>query len=239
MHNHGALLNRHQRITAVIFNGLPMEGKNNRYEKITRRFKTGKVKLTGYATLIFHEEGVTSVHSPLKKEAPVNTGSEISGVDKGYSEALEGWVGRKRFEKRIHPPQLPLNSIICREVRVIFSKLRTVRKRSAWCKGEILQALTEIAARTGSILKMINPAYPSPVAPLTGTLWGTRTGDGFIRYTGEVIPADYNAAINSLARDKDQDINRFMPSQPVKGIRLKCTAGFIDKMKLGGGVPLR
>jgi IS605 OrfB family transposase len=88
-------------------------------------------------------------------------------------------------------------------VRVIFAKFGTVvcedlsakfknksrgkntnRKLSAWCKGEIHQALTEIADRTGSTIKIVNPAYTSQVDHLTGTLLGTRKGDCFIRYTG-------------------------------------------------------
>jgi IS605 OrfB family transposase len=167
-------------------------------------------------------------------------------------------LGRKTLDKRTHTTQLQLKSIIRREVRVIFSKFRTVvcedlsrkfsgkslgknanRKLSAWCKGEIHQALTEIAARTSSVLKVVNPAYTSQVDHLTGTLLGTRKGDGFIRYTGDVIQADYNAAMNILARDQDKDINRFMPYPKVKQILLERTACFIEKMKFGGGVPIK
>jgi hypothetical protein len=72
-HKNGATFNRKNRITEVVFNGLPIEGKNNRYEKITLRFKTGKVNLTGYATVIFHEDGVIRLHYPVKKEATQNT----------------------------------------------------------------------------------------------------------------------------------------------------------------------
>ena len=73
---------------------------------------------------------------------------------------------------------------------------------------------------------------------MTGTLLGTRKGDRFIRYTGDVVQADYNAAMNILARDKDKDITRFTPYQKVKEILLKRTACFIEKTKLGGGVPI-
>jgi hypothetical protein len=66
----------------------------------------------------------------------------------------------------------------------------------------------------------------------------TRKGDCFIRYTGEVLQADYNAALNILARDNDKDINRVTPYQKVKQILLKRTACFTEKMKLGGGVPI-
>ena len=302
-HKNGATFNRKNRITEVVFNGLPIEGKNNRYEKITLRFKIGKLNLTGYATIIFHEDGVIRLHYPVKKEATQNSNSGKIGVDKGFTEALTGsdgeiygdgigklitkqsnWLktkmqnrnklhalykktgnetirknnlGRKTLDKRTHAAQAQLKSVIRRDVRVIFSKFETVvcedlsgkfkgkslgkntnRKLSAWCKGEIHQALTEIADRTGSILKIVNPAYTSQVDYLTGTLLGTRKGDCFIRYTGEVVQADYNAAMNILARDNDKDINRFMPYQKVKEILLQRTACFIKKMKFGGGVPI-
>lgn len=302
-HNNGAKFNRKNRITEVVFNGLPIEGKNNRYEKITLKFKTGKVNLTGYGTIIFHEDGVIRLHYPVKKTATENASTEKIGVDKGYTEALYGsdkqvyaagigklisqqsdWLkakmqnrhklhalykktgneairknnlGLKTLAKRVSKTQAQLKSIIRRDVRVIFSKFGTVvcedlsgkfksksrgkntnRKLSAWCKGEIHQALTEIADRTGSTIKIINPAYTSQVDHLTGTLLGTRKGDCFIRYTGEVLQADYNAAMNILARDNDKEINRYTPYQKVKQILLKRTACFTEKMKLGGGVPI-
>lgn len=302
-HKNGATFNRKNRITEIIFNGLPIAGKNNHYEKITLRFKTGRMNLTGYGTIIFHEDGIIRLHYPIRKAASENTNNAIIGVDKGYSEALYGsdnvaygtgigkiiskqsnWLkakmqnrnklhaiykktgnenlrknnlGRKTLDKRINATQAQLKSTIRCDVRVIFSKFKTVvcedlsgkfsgkslgkntnRKLSAWCKGEIHQALTEIADRTGSTLKVVNPAYTSQVDHLTGTLLGTRKGDCFIRYTGDVVQADYNAAMNILARDQDKDISRFTPYQEVKEILLKRTACFIEKMKLGGGVSI-
>jgi IS605 OrfB family transposase len=302
-HKNGAIFNRKNRITEVIFNGLPIEGKNNRYEKITLRFKTGKVNLTGYATIIFHDDGVIRLHYPIKKEIIENKSEAIIGVDKGYSEALYGsdnkvygvgigrliaqqsdWLkakmqhrnklhaiykktgnenirknnlGRKNLIKKTQKTQAQLKSIIRQDVRVIFSKYKIIvcedlskkfktkalgkntnRKLSAWCKGEIHKALTEIAQRTDSIIKVVNPAYTSQVDYLTGTLLGTRKGDCFIRYTGDVVQADYNAAMNILARDKDKEINRFTPFWKVKEILLQRTACFVEKLKLGGGVPI-
>ena len=68
---------------------------------------------------------------------------------------------------------------------------------------------------------------------LTGTLLGERKGDRFIRYTGDVIQADYNAAMNILERDNDKEITRFTPYQTVKKILLKRTACFVEKQSLG------
>lgn len=166
-------------------------------------------------------------------------------------------LGRKTLDKRVKATKTQLKSIIRHGVKHIFSQFGTVvcedlsarfkhkslgkntnRKLSAWCKGEIHQALTEMAERTNSILKIVNPAYTSQVDHLTGTLLGTRQGDRFIRYTGEVLQADYNAALNILARDNDPDITRFTPYQKVKEILLKRTACFIEQMKFGGGEPI-
>jgi IS605 OrfB family transposase len=302
-HKNGAIFNRKNRITEVVFNGLPIDGKNNRYEKITLCFKTGKVNLAGYATIIFHENGSIKLHYPVKKEIIENNNSESIGVDKGYSEALYGsdnkvygarigkiitkqsdWLkakmqnrnklhalykktsninilknnlGRKKLIKQTDKIQMQLKSIIRCDVKKLFAHYGTVvcedlsvkfknknlgkktnRRLSAWCKGEIHKALTEISQRTDSELKIVNPAYTSQVDYLTGTLLGTRKGDCFIRYTGEVIQADYNAANVILARGNDKEINRFTPYQKVKEILLKRTACFIEKMKLGGGVPI-
>lgn len=303
-HKNGATFNRKGRITEVVFNGLPLAGKNNRYEKITLRFKTGKVNLTGYATIIFHEDGVIRLHYPIKKQATENSSTEKIGVDKGFSEALMGsnnkkygegigkiisrqsdWMktkmqrrhklhalyqktgnihilknnlGKKTLNNKTRKTQAQLKSLIRFDIKKIFKEYKTVvcedlsksfkskkslgknthRKLSAWCKGEIHKALTETADRTSSTLKIVNPAYTSQVDYLTGTLLGTRKGNCFIRYTGEVIQADYNAAQNILARVNDKEIDRYTPYQKVKQILLKRTACFIEKMKFGGGVPI-
>ncbi|MFZ2726703.1 MAG: hypothetical protein WAX77_10665 [Methylococcaceae bacterium] len=248
-HKNGAVFNRKNRITEVVFNGLSIEGKNNRYEKITLCFKTGKVNITGYATIIFHENGSIKLHYPIKKEITENNNSKRIGVDKGYSEVLyssdnkkygvdinkiiakqSDWLkakmqnrnklhalykktgnekilknnlGRKKLIKQTHKTQVQLKSIIRCDVKKLFANYGTVvcedlsvkftnknlgkntnRRLLAWCRGEIHQALVEIAQRTGSVLKIVNPAYTSQVDYLTGTLLGTRKGDCFIRYTG-------------------------------------------------------
>lgn len=297
-HKNGAIINRKGRVTEVVFNGLPIDGKNNRYEKITLRFKTGKVSVAGYATLILHDDGVWRMHYPLKQEKTVNDSELKVGVDKGFTEALYGSdgviygagigklitaqsdklkkkmqarnklhalykqtgnenirknnLGRIKMDKQTAKVQAQLKSVIRCDVKAIFSKFGTVvcedlsgrfggkskgkntnRKLSAWCKGEIHQALTEIADRTGASLKVVNPAYTSQVDHLTGTLLGERKGDRFIRYTGDVIQADYNAAMNILERDNDKEITRFTPYQTVKKILLKRTACFVEKQSLG------
>ena len=86
-HNGGATFQREGRITKITFSGLPIEN-SNRYEKITLKFRTGKVNLKGYATIIFHDDGVCRLHYPVKREIEQNQSTEKVGVDKGYTEAL-------------------------------------------------------------------------------------------------------------------------------------------------------
>lgn len=91
-HNGGATFQREGRITKITFSGLPIAN-SNRYEKITLKFRTGVVNLKGYATIIFHDDGVCRLHYPVKKDILQNASTETVGVDKGYTEALFGSDG--------------------------------------------------------------------------------------------------------------------------------------------------
>lgn len=85
---------------------------------------------------------------------------------------------------------------------------RINRKLSSWMKGELQASLEKISRETGSTLSVVNPAYTSQMDSLSGTLLGSRSGDRFIRYSGDVIQADKNAAINILHRGSDSEITR-------------------------------
>jgi IS605 OrfB family transposase len=78
------------------------------------------------------------------------------------------------------------------------------RKLNQWMKGELQASIDKIALETGSTISVVNPAYTSQVDTATGTLLGRRLGDRFIRYTGDVIQADLNAAINICVREPSQ-----------------------------------
>lgn len=88
----GAAITRDGRVTTVVFNGKPVEGKSKRYEKITLRFLTGKVDITGFATIIFRDGGVF-LHYPFKKELKNTLSDSKIGIDKGYTEAFYGSDG--------------------------------------------------------------------------------------------------------------------------------------------------
>ena len=295
-HNGGALFQREGRLTKVTFSGSPIEGKNNRYEKITLKFRTGKVDLKGYGTVIFHDDGVVRLHYPVNKEADENPSTEVVGVDKGYTEALYGDdgieygagigkimttasdkmnlkgkrrnqlhalakntedpqkteniiknnLGRLKLDKTTAAKQQQLKSIIRKDVNLLFKQYGKVvcedlsqpikskqqfkkmnRRLSNWCKSEIHKSLEEIALRTGSVVQTINPSYTSQCDPVTHTLLGTRVGDRFTRYTGDVIHADISAASVIKHRGNDTEITRYMRAEEVQRILLKRTAIFL------------
>ena len=93
---------------------------------------------------------------------------------------------------------------------------RINRKLNQWMKGELQASLEKISKETGSTLSVVNPAYTSQVDSLTGTLLGCRQGDCFIRYTGDVIQADWNAAVNICIRGQDNKITRFLKASEVE-----------------------
>lgn len=119
------------------------------------------------------------------------------------------------------------------------------RKLNQWMKGELQASLEKISKETGSTLSVVNPAYTSQVDRLTGTLLGRREGDRFIRYTGDVIQADLNAAINIRVRGTDNNITRYMKSDNVESELLTRTVRYLasigksvaDALNLGWLLP--
>ena len=62
---------------------------------------------------------------------------------------------------------------------------------------------------------------------LTGTLLGQRDGDRFIRFTGDVIQADQNAAMNILHRGSDAEITRWMKYAEVRRMLIRRTVRYL------------
>lgn len=97
-------------------------------------------------------------------------------------------------------------------------------------KGELQNSLEEIGALTGSTVKTVNAAYTSQVDYLTGTLLGSRNGNCFTRYKGEVLQSDYNAANNILARGTDPEITRYMKYRDVRRVLLHRTVRYLHSI---------
>jgi IS605 OrfB family transposase len=101
------------------------------------------------------------------------------------------------------------------------------RKLNQWMKGELQASLEKISRETGSTLSVVNPAYTSQIDALTGTLLGQREGDRFIRFTGDVIQADINAAKNILHRGSDREITRWMKYAEVRKVLIRRTVRYL------------
>ena len=101
------------------------------------------------------------------------------------------------------------------------------RKLNQWMKGELQASIEKIALETGSTLSVVNPAYTSQLDSLTGTLLGSRKGDRFIRFTGDVIQADQNAAMNILYRGCDSEITRWMKYAEIRRILILRTVRYL------------
>ena len=111
-----------------------------------------------------------------------------------------------------------------------LSQSASYRKLNSWMKGELQTSLEEICALTGSTVKTVNAAYTSQTDYLTGTLLGSRNGNCFTRYTGEVLQSDYNAANNILARGTDSEITRYMKYRDVRRVLLHRTVRYLHSI---------
>ena len=101
------------------------------------------------------------------------------------------------------------------------------RRLSEWCKGTLQKALEEISYRRTSNVTVVNAAYTSQVDSRYGVLLGTRFGDQFFTFDGEVIQADGNAARNIEARLDDTHISRYMKTVDVRKVLIKRTVAFL------------
>nr|MDJ0731849.1 transposase [Crocosphaera sp.] len=104
---------------------------------------------------------------------------------------------------------------------------RINRNLAEWCKGTLHKALDEISYRRSSSVTVVNAAYTSQVDSRFGVLLGTRTGDQFFTFDGEVLSADGNAARNIETRLDDPNITRFMKSIDVRKVLIKRTGSFL------------
>ncbi|MDJ0581122.1 transposase [Crocosphaera sp.] len=104
---------------------------------------------------------------------------------------------------------------------------RINRNLAEWCKGTLQKALDEISYRRSSSVTVVNAAYTSQVDSRFGVLLGTRCGDQFFTFDGEVLSADGNAARNIETRLDDPKITRFMKSTDVRKVLIERTVSFL------------
>ncbi len=102
------------------------------------------------------------------------------------------------------------------------------RRANEWCKGIIQQSLSEISSRRKSSFSYVNAAFTSQVDSRYSVLLGTRKGDRFFTFDGEVIHADCNAASNIENRKDDLEIKLSYSVNQVRRILIQRTAYFLS-----------
>ncbi len=159
---------------------------------------------------------------------------------------LENNLGYKVKSRRLRREKATIQNFIRKDLRaVITSRIQIFaedltqpikgkqqaksinRKLNSWMKGELQASIEKIALETGSTVSVVNPSYTSQVDSLSGTLLGSRSGDRFIRYKGDVVHADKNAALNVLHRGSDGEISRWMKYVEVRRILLLRTVRYL------------
>lgn len=172
-------------------------------------------------------------HSNKKKPEKILTGNLSSLVknrklqrDKAQ---IKGLI-RYGLKQVLTIPTLVYAEDLSSPIKSKTESKRINRKLNNWMKGELQNSLEEIGKLTGSTVKTVNPAYTSQVDYLTGTLLGSRNGNRFTRYTGEVLQSDYNAANNILVRGTDPEITRYMKYRDVRRVLLHRTVRYLHSI---------
>lgn len=104
------------------------------------------------------------------------------------------------------------------------------RKLNQWMKAQLQESLEALERKTGSTVTLVNCAYTSQMDSQTGTLLGSRNGDCFTRYTGDVCQSDYNASLNIKNRKQDSRIHLYMPSEQVRAVLLDDTIRYLHSI---------
>ncbi|MUG91918.1 hypothetical protein F7734_05320 [Scytonema sp. UIC 10036] len=162
---------------------------------------------------------------------------------------LENNLGYKKKSRKLQREKETIKNFIRKDLRkVIISPIDIIcedlttpikgkrqakqinRKLNQWMKGELQASLVQLSMKTGSTISVVNPAYTSQLDSQTGTLLGHRNGDRFIRYTKDVVQADWNAAINIRIREQDNQITRYMQSGEVETILIGRTVQYLHSI---------
>jgi len=148
-------------------------------------------------------------------------------------------LGRKKLDKRQDTQKAKLKTLIFTASHKLVNKAKVIvaedltspiqskrsygkntnRRLNTWVKGLLADALNVVSHRRGSTVHLVNASYTSQCDSfLHGLLIGTRKGDRFYRFNGEVVQADWNGARNVLARLNDSEIRRYTAYREVRRI---------------------
>jgi hypothetical protein len=167
---------------------------------------------------------------------------------------LKNNLGRKKIDARRERTQRHLRTIAFQAAHSIVDKAEIVgsedltspiakkqawkrynRRMSSWAKGALADALDSVCTQRDARHVLVNGAYTSQMDSTNGLLEGRRIGDKFYRENGDVIQADYNAALNVKARLDDREISRFTPYKVVRQILLSRSPAqlSVNRLELG------
>ena len=160
-------------------------------------------------------------------------------------------LGRKKLDKRrekhearvkdkvyqaVHQVVNEAKRIVAEDLRGVFEGKKRGKKQnrrlSGWVRGVIMMALMSVCGRRGASLMQVNCAYTSQMDSRYGVLLGSRVGDRFYCFDGEVLDADTNAARNILGRVYDEQIVLYTPHEVVKTILQERTGLFQKRLGL-------
>ena len=167
-------------------------------------------------------------------------------------------MGRKKVDARKEATQKRLRTIAYQAAHSIVDKAAIVasedltaviaskhqwkrfnRRMSAWAKGVLAEALDSVCEQRDAKHTLVNGAYTSQTDSTNGLLEGKREGDKFYRANGDVLQADYNAALNVLARLDDREISRFTPYKEVRRILLARSPAQLSVKRVELGTKVR
>ncbi|WP_276969273.1 zinc ribbon domain-containing protein, partial [Ferrimicrobium acidiphilum] len=103
------------------------------------------------------------------------------------------------------------------------------RRMSALARGTLAEALESITQQRKARHVLVNAAYTSQMDSNTHLLEGKREADKFYCANGDVLQADFNAALNLLHRYSDQEITLYTPHREVRRILLARSSGATER----------
>ncbi|WP_276961055.1 hypothetical protein [Ferrimicrobium acidiphilum] len=103
------------------------------------------------------------------------------------------------------------------------------RRMSAWARGTLAEALESITQQRKARHALVNAAYTLQMDSNTHLLEGKREADKFYCANGDVLQADFNAALNLLHRYSDQEITLYTPHKEVRRVLLARSSGATER----------
>ncbi len=205
--------------------GKQLTKKTDRITKIGRR----KNKLWSLAHVRYKDSNPAKSQRIIQNNLSNKTELKRRIKDDAYVESIVNASVKTATQQAEHviyedlTARFPENKKLSRQARNRLQK---------WQKGTVVERLQVWSERNCARLSAVNASYTSQVDSLTGTLLGSRKGDCFIWYTGDVLHSDTNAANNVKNRAHDPEVTRYMKKDEVQFVLLRRTAAFLKTLCL-------